>query len=584
MRMKEKLKSLKKRTFVRKQTPLSWLIRWSFCILLMMGMPICINRLSAQNTYQSQVWVSDQGDGTYKNPVLHADYSDPDVIRVGDDYYMTASSFGCVPGLPILHSADLVNWQIVNYALKDLNIEGIPAGFFDRPQHGKGVWAPCIRYHKGEFMIYWGDPDFGIYVAKTKNILGDWDKPILVIPGKGRIDPSPLFDDDGKVYLVHAWAGSRAGFNSVMTLCELNADGTKVISDESLIYDGNDGANHTVEGGKFYKKDGYYYMLAPAGGVVSGWQLAFRSKNIYGPYEVKIVLAQGKTDINGPHQGGLVQTQTGEWWFLHFQDKGVYGRVMHLQPVTWKNGWPTMGVNVKSWCGEPVASYKKPNVGKTYTIVTPQESDEFNESKLGLQWSWHANPLQAYGFPTSYGYLRLYGQYYPSDYINFWNIPNLLLQKLPAPEFTATTKLSAVLLNTGDKTGFIMMGWDYAYVSLIKTEKGYALGYSTCMDAEQKTPEKSLFLIDLPKIKVNEKYNFQTPIPDAEIYLSVKVANGGICTFSYSLDGKKFESLPHTFKARQGKWIGAKMGLFILNAKEKTERSWVDADWFRIKK
>lgn len=538
---------------------------------------------SFAQSYISKVWTADLGNGTYKNPVLYADYSDPDVIRVGDNYYMTASSFNCVPGLPILQSNDLVNWKLVNYALKDLYFEGVePSHFFDKAQHGKGVWAPCIRYHNGEYMIYWGDPDFGIYVVKTKDILGKWDKPILVLPGKGRIDPSPLFDDDGKVYLVHAWAGSRAYFNSVMTLCELNNDGTKPIGEEVLIYDGNDGINHTVEGGKFYKKDGYYYMLAPAGGVATGWQLAFRSKNIYGPYEVKTVLAQGNTDINGPHQGGLVETQTGEWWFLHFQDKGAYGRIIHLQPVNWKDGWPVMGINDKNYCGEPVTTYKKPNVGKTYPIETPAESDEFNTPVLGLQWEWHANPLQGYGFSSPYEYMRLYGQYYQEDYTNFWNIPNLLLQKFTAPEFIATTKLSAVLINEGDKTGLIVMGWDYAYIALIKTANGYSLEYKTCTDAEQKTEERLISETELKQIKVNEKYNYKIPIPDAEIYLRVKVTEDATCTFSYSTDGEKYTVLPETFKARQGKWIGAKTGLFIMNAGEKTQRSWVDADWFRI--
>lgn len=543
---------------------------------------LCIAVTFAQS-YVSEVWVSDQGNGTYKNPVLYADYSDPDVIRVGDNYYMTASSFNCVPGLPILQSNDLINWKIVNYALKDLYINSIkPIDFFDKPQHGKGVWAPCIRYHNGEYMIYWGDPDFGIYVVKTKDILGKWDKPLLVLPGKGRIDPSPLFDDDGKVYLVHAWAGSRANLNSIMTLCELNDDGTQVIGEEVMIYDGNDGINHTVEGGKFYKKDGYYYMLAPAGGVAIGWQLAFRSKNIYGPYEVKTVLAQGNTDINGPHQGGMVQTQTGEWWFLHFQDKGPYGRVIHLQPVNWKDGWPVMGINDKNYCGEPVTTYKKPDVGKTYPIESPVESDEFNTPAPGLQWQWHANPLQAYGFTSPYGYMRLYGQYYPEDYMNFWNIPNLLLQKFTAPEFMATTKLSAVLINKGDKTGLIVMGWDYAYIALIKTANGYSLEYKICMDAEQKTEERLISETELKQIKINEKYNYKMPIPDAEIYLRVKITEDATCSFSYSTDGKKYTVLPETFKARQGKWIGAKTGLFIMNAKEKTQRSWVDADWFRI--
>lgn len=537
----------------------------------------------AQN-YKSEVWKSDLGNGTYKNPILYADYSDPDVIRVGDDYYMTASSFNCVPGLPILHSKDLVNWSVVNYALPRLELEGVPADFFDKPQHGKGVWAPCIRYHNGEYMIYWGDPDFGIYVVKTKDILGRWDKPILVLRGKGRIDPTPLFDDNGKVYLAHAWAGSRAGLNSVITLTELNKDGTKTIGEESLIFNGNDGVNHTIEGGKLYKIDGYYYLLAPAGGVVSGWQIALRSKNIYGPYEEKIVLAQGKTVVNGPHQGGLVQTQTGEWWFIHFQDKGVYGRILHLEPVTWKNEWPVIGVNDKNWCGEPVKICRKPNVGKTYPVEMPQESDEFNDNKLGLQWSWHANPQQAYGFPSTGGYYRLYAQYLPDDFTNFWDIPNLLMQKLPAPEFTATAKINGVFLNEGDCVGLIMMGLDYAYIAVKKTVLGYALTFDNCHDAEQKSSEKEESVVELKGLQIQKRMNFQTPIDNIPFFLRIKVRDGGFCTFSYSVDGTNYESVGNEFKARQGKWIGAKMGLFALNKKAGTQRSWADIDWFHVTK
>jgi len=543
-----------------------------------------VTLINAQ-TYHSEVWVSDQGDGTYKNPVLYTDYSDPDVIRVGDDYYMTASSFNCVPGLPILHSKDLINWQIVNYALKDLYMQGVePKDFFDTTQHGKGVWAPCIRYHNGEYMIYWGDPDFGIYVVKTKDILGKWDKPILVLPGKGRIDPSPLFDDDGRVYLTHAWAGSRARLNSIMTLCELNHDGTQPISEESLIYDGLEHGNHTTEGGKFYKKDGYYYLLAPAGGVVTGWQIALRSKNVYGPYELKKVLAQGKTIVNGPHQGGLVQTQTGEWWFLHFQDKGVYGRIIHVQPVTWKDGWPVVGTNEKNYCGEPVLTYKKPNVGKTYPIQTPQESDEFNTSKLGLQWSWHANPKQTWGYASTLGYYRMYGQYYPDDYVNFWNIPNLLMQKLTAPELTATMKITTVLHNEGDKAGLIMMGWNYAYIAIKKKADGYVLEQIICKDAEQKNKEQQITEIPLKNLQIEKRMNHQTPTDNVLFFLRVNVRDGGVCSFSYSTDGKKYHTVGEQFKARQGKWIGAKTGMFIMNEKNNSERSWIDIDWFRIEK
>src|SRR5687767_10844604 len=165
--------------------------------------------LTAAITPITAPWIPDQQDGTYKNPVLHADYSDPDAIRVGDDYYMTASSFNCIPGLPVLHSKDLVNWKLINYALKQQEPEQV----YNSPQHGKGVWAPSIIFHKGEYRIYYPDPDFGIFMVKTKNPAADWERPVLVMAGKGMIDPSAFWDEDGKAYLAIAWAGSRAGVN-----------------------------------------------------------------------------------------------------------------------------------------------------------------------------------------------------------------------------------------------------------------------------------------------------------------------------------------------------------------------------------
>ena len=532
--------------------------------------------LNAQ--YKSEVWVADKGDGTYVNPVLHADYSDPDVCAVNGHYYMTASSFNCTPGLPILHSEDLVNWEIINYAIKDVE----PLDFFSKPQHGKGVWAPSIRHHNGEFYIYWGDPDFGIFMVKTKDIYGEWDKPVLVKAGKGMIDPCPLWNDDGKVYLAHAWAGSRAKFNSVITVCEMNSEGTAVVSNPVLAFDGNDGTNHTIEGAKFYKHNGYYYIFAPAGGVATGWQLVLRSKNVFGPYESKIVMSQGKTDINGPHQGAWVVTPSGEAWFLHFQDKGAYGRVLHLNPMEWKSDWPVIGVDADGdGCGEPVHEYRKPNIGKTVGVVTPAESDEFNSTELGLQWQWHANYQDTFGFTTNMGYMRIYSHILSPEFVNFWEVPNLLLQKFPAEEFTATTKLKVSAKDDGQMSGLIVMGWDYAYLGVEKSGEGFILKYVQCKDAEQKTPEKTSVVGMLDKCRTFEAGLY--PNYEIDIYLRVKVEAGGKCSFYYSTDGKRFHNVGDTFIARQGKWIGAKVGLFSVAPYGK-ERGWIDADWFRIGK
>lgn len=547
-------------------------------LFFILSLSVCSLFHPAMAQYRSEVWVSDEGNGMYRNPVLHADYSDPDVCAVGEDYFLTASSFNCTPGLPILHSKDLVNWKIVNYALKKVE----PVAYYNEARHGKGVWAPSIRFHEGVFYIYWGDPDFGIFMVKTRDPYGEWDKPVLVKAGKGMIDPCPLWDDDGRVYLAHAWAGSRAKFNSVLTVCEMNKEGTAVISDPVLVFDGNDGVNHTIEGAKFYKRNGFYYLFAPAGGVVSGWQLVMRSKDVYGPYEARIVMAQGKTDINGPHQGGWVDTPAGESWFLHFQDKGAYGRVLHLNPMKWVNDWPVIGVDKDGdGCGDPVSHYRKPKTDKTYPIETPVESDEFDTRKLGLQWEWHANYQDVFGFTTNMGYVRIYGHELSPHFKNFWEVPNLLMQKFPAEEFTATAKLKVSAKDDGQLSGLIIMGWDYSWIGVEKQEEKFLLKQAVCKDAEQGNLEQVSTLAVLEPSRKFEAGLF--PNYEREIYIRVHVDKGAYCRFSYSLDGKKFTEAGTLFKARQGKWIGAKVGMFSVTPHGK-ERGWLDVDWFRVEK
>lgn len=547
-------------------------------LFFILSLSVCSLFHPAMAQYRSEVWVSDEGNGMYRNPVLHADYSDPDVCAVGEDYFLTASSFNCTPGLPILHSKDLVNWKIVNYALKKVE----PVEYYNEARHGKGVWAPSIRFHEGVFYIYWGDPDFGIFMVKTRDPYGEWDAPVLVKAGKGMIDPCPLWDDDGRVYLAHAWAGSRAKFNSVLTVCELNKEGTKVISDPVLVFDGNDGVNHTIEGAKFYKRNGFYYLFAPAGGVVSGWQLVMRSKDVYGPYEARIVMAQGKTDINGPHQGGWVDTPAGESWFLHFQDKGAYGRVLHLNPMKWVNDWPVIGVDRDGdGCGDPVSRYRKPKTDKTYPIETPVESDEFDTRKLGLQWEWHANYQDVFGFTTNMGYVRIYGHELSPHFKNFWEVPNLLMQKFPAEEFTATAKLKVSAKDDGQLSGLIVMGWDYSWIGVEKQGEKFLLKQAICKDAEQGNLEQVSTLAVLEPSKKFEAGLF--PNFERKIYIRVRVGKEAYCRFSYSLDGKKFTEAGTLFKARQGKWIGAKVGMFSVTPHGK-ERGWVDVDWFHVEK
>ena len=538
--------------------------------------------------YKSQVWSPDNGDGTYTNPVINADYSDPDVCvgASGEDYYMTASSFQCSPGLPILHSKDLVNWEIINYAIGSL-YEGDEQllSHFSKPQHGNGVWAPSIRYHQGWYYIYWGDPDYGVYMVKTQDPAGEWTKPLCVIKGQGYIDTTPLWDDDGRCYLVNGWANSRSKFASVLTVREMSADGTHAIGQPVIVFDGNGTENRTCEGPKFYKRDGWYWIMCPAGGVPTGFQLAMRSKSPYGPYEHKIVLQQGKTNINGPHQGGWVHTKYGEDWFLHFQDKEAYGRVVHLNPVDWSTGWPMMGKK-----GEPVTTYKKPK-SSSNVIVNPVEDDEFNAPVIGKQWEWHANYDEKFGVPTAFGTMRIYTYKLSDGWKNLWEVPNMLLQKTPADVFTVTAKLRFTSKADGQMGGLIMMGHNYQALVVKRVGKEFQLCVITCQDADRGKPQHEEFIATL-KPTAEDKIDYKPGLHE-DIYMRLIVSNaeagiphGGSpkVSFAWSLDGKKFKDCGQQYQMKQGKWIGAKFGFVAVDTNPKTDRGWIDADWIHVTK
>lgn len=537
-----------------------------------------LNPMQAQ--YKSSVWNPDNGDGTFTNPVINADYSDPDVCvgPSGEDYYLTASSFQCVPGLPILHSRDLVNWEIVGHALKSL-YEGDAElqQHFSTVQHGNGVWAPSIRFHNGEYYIYWGDPDFGVYMVKTRggDPAGEWENPVCVISGKGYIDTTPLWDDDGRCYLVNGWANSRAKYASVLTVRELSADGTKAIGQPVIVFDGNGNENHTCEGPKFYKRDGWYWIMCPAGGVPTGFQLAMRSKSPFGPYEHKTVLAQGKTNINGPHQGGWVHTKYGEDWFLHFQDKEAYGRVVHLQPVDWSSGWPIMGKK-----GAPVTTYKKPrSAAPDAQPVNPAESDEFNSPTMGKQWQWQANYDEKFGVPTAFGTFRIYTHKLGKDWKNLFMVPNMLLQKTPADSFTATTKLRFTSKAEGQFGGLIMMGLDYSALVVRRMGDQFQLVQMTCKGADKGKAQTENIIATL-KPTEEDRITYHPAIHE-DIYLRLHVSQSKL-HFAYSTNGRDFMECGEEFQMKEGKWIGAKFGFLSVESDLQCDRGWVEADWIRI--
>ncbi|WP_201757137.1 glycoside hydrolase 43 family protein [Duncaniella freteri] len=537
--------------------------------------------------YVSEVWSPDLGNGKYINPIIDADYSDPDVVRVGDDYYMTASSFSDIPGLPVLHSKDLVNWTIIGHAIAEMP----DYAKFKTPNHGNAVWAPSIRYHNGEFFIYYGDPDLGIFMTKTKNPAGPWEPLTLVHKAKGIIDCCPFWDEDGKAYLPHGYAGSRAGVKSIIGMIEMTPDGKSTIGQDRIIYDGHLD-NETIEGAKMYKRGDWYYIFSPAGGVPTGWQEVLRSKNPWGPYETRNVLEQGDTDMNGPHQGAWIDTPDGkEDWFIHFQDKGPYGRVVNLEPMKWlENGWPVIGVDPDGdERGVPVRTYKKPNVGRTYPRQTPQDSDEFDSIELGKQWQWKDNPSALWYYcDAAASKLRLFSNALPENAKTIYDLPNLLLQKFPARNFTATAKVQFFprkkdgKLMEGERAGIVVMGYNFGTLSLMSRKDGIYLVQTECYKANKGGEES-----EVEAVKVDD---------GKEMYLRMRLDYTGPkvpkqkpdytaeATFYYSFDGKKYTKIGNPVKVDVGHWIGAKFGMYCSRSWSSNDSGWLDIDWFRVTK
>ena len=521
------------------------------------------------------MWKSDLENGKYRNPVLYADYSDPDAIRVGEDYYMVASSFCNAPGLPLLHSKDLVNWKVVNYC-----IDRIPEFRYRNPIHGCGVWAPSIRYHEGIYYVCFPMPDEGIYMTTATDPLGKWSEPVNIRPGAGWIDPCPFWDDDGRAYLVAGVAKSRIGYKSVLHMVEMQPDGMALIGEEKVIFDGNTNDQVTIEGPKMYKRNGWYYVFAPAGGVKTGWQTVLRARNPFGPYEYRVVMRQGDSPVNGPHQGAWVDTVTGQDFFLHFQDVYAAGRIIHLQPMHWENDWPVIGVNKNgNEYGEPVMEYDKPDIGKSseeladtdrYPVCEPDTSDDFSSDTMGLQWQWNAN------FDQSWYSLRNPGlklNAVPTTPLRpLGDTRNILLQKWPAPEFSCVTKLNISDIKDGDTAGYISLGMNYSAFIIEKCDgklAAYQVKGFQDFDCDGAYTEEQKEEVQIEGLEDNTenvyiRYTVKRTGTQDHYELGLPVLGAPVeeTTIEVSLDGKKYTN-PLTIPAKAGRWVGMKNGMFI---------------------
>ena len=481
-------------------------------------------------------YLPDLGNGQYQNPVLLCDYSDPDVIRVGDTYYLTASTFNYVPGLPILTSKDMVNWTLRNYALTN-----IPEERYQTPRHAQGVWAPAIRYNDGWFYICYGMPDEGIFMIRTQDPLGEWEKPVCLLEAKGLIDPCPLWDDDGNAYVIHGYARSRSGIKSIIGMFPMSWDGLRVTGEDHFIYNGLI-TQPTIEGPKMYKHDGWYYIFAPAGGVEQGWQTILRSRSIWGPYEEKNVLSQQDTVVNGPHQGGWVTDPDGKDWFMHFQSRGLYGRIVHLQPMYWADGWPVMGDN-----GKPVMVHEKPN--QLVTEPTGEFTSDDFMGPLGLQWQFMGTWRKDF-YDVGDGVLTLHACKIPEPDGTLWRCPQVISQKVAALSFSADTTLDVQNLHAGDRAGMALVGGQYGGIAVVRDEDGAKLCSilsagdgkgEDCVEVARLTGTKA----ELRMVLTNTAY--------AEAEAQFYYRDGG----EWIAVGEPFAPAKHT-------WVGARIALFSM--------------------
>jgi beta-xylosidase len=487
-----------------------------------------------------------QSSALYHNPILFADYSDPDVIRDGTNYYLVASSFEFVPGIPILQAPDLVHWTIIGHVVQRLEMDP-RYNLVGGDRYGKGVWAPSIRKHNGLFYVYFPTPTEGIFVSTAAKITGPWSTPEAVIAQAGLEDPCPFWDDNGNAYLVHSQTGAGP-----LILRRMSPDGKRVLDDGKVIVQDPEHLP-VLEGPKLYKRDGYYYIFAPFGGVTNGAQAVLRSRNIYGPYDYRVVLAQGKTSINGPHQGAYVETPDGEGWFLHFQSDAAHGRIVHLEPVRWSEGWPVIGEDPDGdSTGQPVASGPIPGLMRTTSDQRPQTSDDFNSAELGPQWEWNHNPDDAHwSLSARRGYLRLI----PTTSDCLLNARNTITQSMQDNSFEFTVRIDLAAMKSGTHAGLAMFEQAASGLEIAQTGPERRLSFFH----EQKSTAGPILRHKIVQLRVSVERD------EAQ--------------FFYSLDdGQTFQPLGETTPIRFSWWKGSRPALFAYTS-DGAHAGAVDFDW-----
>lgn len=512
---------------------------------------------------ESAAQSSDNGDGTFTNPVLWADVPDPDVIRVGDDYYMVSTTMHLMPGAPIMHSKDLVNWKIINYLYDKLD-EKSSYDLNDGTVYGRGQWATSLKYNNGKFYAYFSpnDTPYRGYVYTTDDPAGKWTL-LTRIPHFH--DASLFFDDDGRTYVFYGTGQLR----------ELKPDLTGVLEGglDTKVFERDSEENGLLEGSRVIKHDGKYYLIMiswPVGGKRR--QVCYRADNIAGPYEKRVILEDALGGFPYVAQGTIVDDGKGNWYGVIFQDRGGVGRVLTVMPCRWVDGWPMLGDEN----GRVPEVMKKPVQGhQSEGLVV---SDSFNDGSLKLNWQWNHNPVDScWSLKERPGYLRLKTARVVD---NLFLAPNTLTQRMEGPRCEAVVSFDISAMKDGDVAGFSAFNGDAGILALsCEGDKKYLTMKSEVVSLSDE--KKEVTGIDR---KAVEKVELESDCVFLRIDGDFRL-NKDIASFYYSYDNKNWKKIGSDFRMvfdYRRFFMGTKYAIF--NYATKSQGGYVDVDFFDYKR
>lgn len=527
----------------------------SSIILYFLLLPIILH---AQFT---STW-GDQGNGSYCNPVLPGDFSDIDAIRVGSDFYAITSTFQYSPGVAVLHSKDLVNWEILSHVVNDVTTISSEMNWDRMNRYGTGVWAGSIRYYKNKFWVYFGTPDEGFFMSSASNPAGPWEPLHCIMSAKGWDDCCSFMDDDGQLYFIatNFALDTVNGKKYNIHLFKMTPDGKNIIAESDTIIHQSNGS----EANKLYKINGLYYHyfseVHREGRVV----MMERSKSLKGPWEIRQLNHVDKTLDREPNQGGMIELENGNWWFFtHHGTGGSFeGRTASLLPITWLEGWPIIGTVGTDGIGSMVWQAAKPIT--TSNKIRLKTDDDFSSSILSAHWEWNYQPRSnKWSLTERKGYLRLHA-FAPIRPLETKQLilraGNTLTQRsLRTTDCEVTIKMDISQMANGEVAG----------LTHFSTKSNSLFGI-------RQTNDQRMLILD-----IDGKVSELVVVKGKTAYLRSNWGLDGISSYSYSFNNKSYTSLKPTHQLTWGSYRGDRIGIFNFNVLE--EKGFIDVDWVRYR-